>query len=150
MELQMSNANWRYGNIVLRTSLGFFLLMWGVDKLVATDDTLKIFSHFYKLPISASIASVVGIAEIVLGLFIMLGFMRKYVYPTGLILHLISTLSSWRQLIDPWGKFLIDGKNSHLFLASIPVLAAFFVLYFNRHDDFLTLDSRCCKSCKEG
>jgi len=143
----MSNhQNWKYGNLLLRISLGGFLALWGIDKLVASDDTVKIFSHFYKLPIGTSIVWIIGWLEILLGLSIGIGFKRKYSYLIGLIVHLISTVSSWKQLLDPWGKYLIDGKNSHLFLASIPVLATFIVLYFNREDGTYTLDARLEKN----
>lgn len=131
---------WRYGNLVLRASLGIFLALWGADKLVAPADTIKIFEHFYKMQLDASVATIVGIAEVCLGLAIAGGFFRTFSYGLGLALHLISTLSSWQQLLDPWGKIWNQGKNSHLFLASIPVLAAFVVLFMNRSDEDFTLD----------
>lgn len=137
-----SYVPWRYGNFLLRVSLGFFLLLWGIDKLVAPSDTLRIYEHFYKMQIVSSTAPILGVAEAILGIAIIFGFWRRLSYGLGLLLHLISTLSSWQQLLDPWGKFWNEGKNSHLFLASIPVLAAFIVLFMNRADDTLTLDRR--------
>lgn len=133
---------WRYGNLVLRISLGLFLFLWGLDKLVAPADTVKIFDHFYKMQLDASTTTIVGIAEMCLGLAIAVGFLRVFSYGLGLFLHLISTLSSWQQLLDPWGKIWNQGKNSHLFLASIPVLAAFIALFMNRSDEDFTLDRR--------
>jgi len=139
-------GHWPYGSLVLRVALGLFLFLWGLDKLIATEDTIKIFSHFYKLGIGSTVAVIVGLAEMVLAISIALGYKRSLSYLTGLVIHALSTLSSWQQLIDPWGKIWGSGKNSHLFLASIPVLAAFIVLYMNRHDDRWTLDSRCKKT----
>lgn len=138
----MNNSHhWKYANLVLRVSLGIFIVLWGVDKIVASNDTVNIFSYFYKLPINTSLAVMIGVAEILLGLAILMGFQRKLSYGLGLIAHLISTVSSWKQMIDPWGLYILDGKNSHLFLAAIPVLAAFIVLYMNRDDSNYTLDS---------
>lgn len=131
---------WRYGNLVLRISLGLFLFLWGLDKLVAPADTVKIFEHFYKIQLGVSLATIVGVAEMGLGLAVVVGFCRTFSYGLGLTLHLISTLSSWQQLLDPWGKIWNQGKNSHLFLASIPVLAAFVILFMNRSDEEVTLD----------
>ena len=147
-ELKKMNepTQWPYGNLLLRVSLGLFLFLWGLDKLIATEDTVRIFSHFYKLGIGSAAAVIIGLAEMVLALCIGFGYKRKLSYLIGLIIHAISTLSSWQQLIDPWGRIWGDGKNSHLFLASIPVLAAFFVLYMNRYDDRWTLDQRCKKT----
>ncbi len=130
---------WRYGNLLLRISLGLFLFLWGLDKIIAPGDTGHIFEHFYKMQIDAHATTVVGVGEMALGVAIIAGVFRTFSYGLGLMLHLISTLSSWQQLLDPWGKIWNAGKNSHLFLASIPVLAAFIVLFMNRSDDELTV-----------
>ena len=49
-------------------------------------------------------------------------------------------IASWRPLIDPWG--LIGGEVKHLFLAGVPVLAAFAALYMLREMDLWTMDGR--------
>jgi putative oxidoreductase len=60
-------------------------------------------------------------------------------YGLGTIAHGISVLSSWRQLFDPWG-LVSGGPPNHLFLAGVPVLAAFIALYLLRARDTWTLD----------
>lgn len=128
-------------NVLLRWSLGFFLALWGVDKLVATEGAQNIFSHFYLVEIGPSIAQVLGVLEILLGAAILLGLFRTFSYGLGLLAHSVSTIASWKQLIDPWG-LIWGGGNSHLFLAAIPVLAGFIVLFLNRHDTYMTIDAR--------
>lgn len=112
----------------MRVSLGFFLLLWGVDKLMASDSTVKIFEVFYKLPIDAGIAYGVGVVEILLAVAIMVGLWKRWSYGIGMILHGISTISTYKQLLDPFGK-------NHLFIAAIPVLGAFIGLYLLRDKD---------------
>ncbi len=135
-----SDLSWRYSNFLLRVSLGLFLFLWGVDKIMAPADTLRIFEHFYKIQIGTAASTALGIAEMLLGIAIILGRWRTLSYGLGLFFHMISTLSSWRQLLDPWGTIWNQGKNSHLFLASIPVLAAFIVLFMNRGDGRFTFN----------
>jgi len=47
-----------------------------------------------------------------------------------MILHAVTVLVTWRQLIDPWG----DPIN-HLFIAGVPVLGGFVALFLLRHWD---------------
>jgi len=47
-----------------------------------------------------------------------------------MVLHAISTVSTYSQLLSPFGK-------NHLFIAAIPVLGAFIALFLMRDDDTL-------------
>jgi hypothetical protein len=63
----------------------------------------------------------------------------KRPYGLGLLLHAISTLVTYEQLLFPFGE-------NHLFIASIPVLAAFIVLFLlRRQDTLLSLDASARK-----
>lgn len=122
------STNERTGLAILRIGLGFFLLLWGVDKLVAPEGTVQIFDHFYKLPLSIGLAPVVGAAEVLLGLAFMMGLWKTWVYGLGLVIHATSTVASYAQLLDPFG-------DNHLFIAAIPVLAGFAALFLLRRHD---------------
>lgn len=54
----------------------------------------------------------------------------------------VSTLASWRQILDPWGRLGLGPSETHLFLASIVILAVSIVLVGNTADATLTLDGR--------
>ncbi|MGQ0656664.1 MAG: hypothetical protein ACT4NU_00980 [Chromatiales bacterium] len=43
--------------LILRIGLGMFLMLWGLDKILEPDSTVRIFAHFYKLSITPSVAS---------------------------------------------------------------------------------------------
>ncbi len=49
--------------LVLRAGLGAFLLLWSIDKMVAPEQTAKIFQFFYRTPLPASFAPGVGVLE---------------------------------------------------------------------------------------
>jgi putative oxidoreductase len=120
---------------LLRIGLGVFLLLWSCDKFAEPSTTVKIFQGFYKIPISTSAAYVIGGIEGIISILIIAGAWKSYTYAIGLALHAISTVASWRQLTTPFSQ------GHHLFVAAIPVLAAFIALYILRERDTLwTLD----------
>ena len=87
------------------------------------------------LPIS--ISPILGVLQSLLALAIITGFKKKYSYLIGLIIHGISTVSTWQQLITPYAP------GHHLFMTGVPVLAGFWLLYRLRDWDVkLALDER--------
>ena len=132
---------------ILRIGMGLFLAYWGADKLVATEGSVGIFSSFYGLDVGAVVVRAAGVAEIGLGALLAAGLFRVPVAWIQLVVNGISTLGSWRQILDPWAVLgLRDGGNAHLFLASIVIIAASLVLVLNAVDDTLTLDRRLGRS----
>jgi putative oxidoreductase len=83
--------------LVLRITLGLFLLQRGVEKFVVPQNTVAIWGYFYGLNVPQALA---------------------YLFGAALALHAVSVLVSWRQMLDPWG----DPAN-HLFIAGFSVLA---------------------------
>lgn len=121
--------------LILRIGLGVFLFLWSIDKLIAPGKTVVIFEYFYHLPIAPAIAQAIGAAELLLSIGIILGFKKTFTYGLGTALHAASTLSTYEQLLSPFGK-------NHLFIAALPVLAAFLALFLLRKQDrLLCLDA---------
>ena len=126
---------------VLRVGMGLFLALWGVDKLAATEGSVGIFSHFYGLDVGALIVHTAGVAEILLGILLAVGLFRVPVAWIALAVNAVSTLASWRQILDPWGWLGLTDGGTHLFLASIVVMAVNVVLVLEARDDTWTLDA---------
>lgn len=126
---------------VLRISLGVFLLVWSLEKFFIPQTTVGIWKGFYLIDIGPSVPYVIGALESVLALAITVGLWRRVSYGAGLLLHFVSVAATWKQLVDPWG-LLSGGRPNHLFLAGVPVLAAFLALYLLREADVWTLDGR--------
>jgi len=116
--------------LALRITLGLFLLQWGVEKFVVPQSNIGIWNYFYGLDVSVALGYAFGVAEIAIALCMILGLFRTVVYGAALILHAVTVLVTWRQLIDPWG----DPIN-HLFTAAVPVLGGFLALFLLRHWD---------------
>jgi uncharacterized membrane protein YphA (DoxX/SURF4 family) len=116
--------------LVLRITLGLFLLQWGVEKFVVPQNTVAIWRYFYGLSVSQTLGYVFGAVEIAIAGCLFLGLFRTAAYGGALALHAVSVLVSWRQLLDPWG----DAAN-HLFIAGVPVLGALIALFLLRHWD---------------
>ncbi len=126
----MRRGELRLALLVLRVGLGVFLLLWSVDKMVAPEQTAKIFQFFYKTALPASLAPAVGALEAALSLALLAGLWKTWTHGAALALHAISTLSTWKPLLTPFGEH-------HLFIAAIPVLAAFVTLFLLRREDTL-------------
>ncbi|TWT01654.1 DoxX family membrane protein [Reyranella sp. CPCC 100927] len=116
--------------LVLRITLGVFLLQWGVEKFVVPQNTTAIWGYFYGLNVSQSVGYVFGVAEIAIALCLFLGLFRTIAYGAAVALHTLSVVVSWRQLINPWAD-----DFSHLFIAGVPVLGAMIALFLLRHWD---------------
>lgn len=124
--------------LLLRYGVAIVFLMWTIDKLIRPDHAAGVFSHFYFIEgIAPTIMAIVGGLELLLIALFVLGWKRRFSYGAILILHAVSTFSSYRQFFSPF-----TGTNL-LFFASIPMLAAAAALYLLRdQDDLLTLPSR--------
>lgn len=121
---------------LLRVGLGLFLLLFGLDKLVATDAASSIFAQYYGLHLSGAAMYAAGVLEIALALAILAGVWRTWSYGLGFALHLVSTLATFRELLMPFG-------DNHMYLAALPVLAGFACLFLLRkRDNLWSLDAR--------
>ena len=127
---------------ILRVGMGVFLALWGVDKLAATEGSQRIFSDFYAIDSGPTLVQVAGAAEVLLGLALAFGLLRAATAWIALIANLVSTGASWKQIVDPWGVFGLTEGGTHLFLASIVIMAVSVVLVINAKDDTATLDRR--------
>ncbi|MXW66854.1 MAG: DoxX family membrane protein [Gemmatimonadales bacterium] len=131
----------RWGLLLLRVSTGWLLVMWGLDKFVNVEHGQRVAESFYLgIGSQAVVQNVFGGLEIALGLFVVLGLLRKWAYPAAFVVLLITALAVWRSILDPWG-WVLEGSQV-LFYPSIIVLAGAMVLWGTMDQDELTLDAR--------
>ncbi|MFN2421291.1 MAG: DoxX family protein [Gemmatimonadota bacterium] len=126
---------------ILRIGMGLFLIAWGLDKLIATEGSIGIFSHFYGLDVGGAAIRLAGAAEILLGLALAVGVLPLVTAWIQLVVNAISTAASWKQIIDPWGILGLTEGETHLFLASIVVMAVSVVLVLNARSRNLIRDT---------
>src|ERR687896_923536 len=86
--------------LVLRITLGLFLLQWGVEKFVVPQNTVAIWSHFYGLNVSQALGYLFGAVEIAIAVCLFLGLFRTPAYGAAEGLDAVSVLVSWRQVFD--------------------------------------------------
>jgi putative oxidoreductase len=124
--------------LVLRVTVFLVMFIWTIDKFVRPEHAVSVYEHFYFLPgLGPTIVYSIGVAELVLLLGFLVGFAPRLTYGLVMLLHAVSTFSTFRQYLHPF-----EGPNI-LFFAAWPMLGACFTLYYLRDlDTFLTLPRR--------
>lgn len=112
----------RWALTVLRVSLGAFLLLSSVGKLLAPVPPTVVTPQLW--------TAAAGL-EACLGAVVFLGLWRRWSYGATLGIHLASLFVFWNAVRDPWG----------LALAGLPTCAALIALYLLRDRDPWTLDA---------
>jgi putative oxidoreductase len=123
--------------LLLRISLGFFLVIWGLDKLADVKHGIGVSDWLYfGLFSNATLLKAYGVVEIAVGILIVLGLFRRLTYPVLLAITGVTLLGVWKSIIDPWGWWL-EGTEA-LFYPSIIIFAASLVLWsFQAEDRFV-------------
>jgi len=133
----MQRASTRLPQALLALRITVFLVMfvWTINKFVDPGHASAVFANFYFLGgIGSPVFMVLGAVELVIILLFLAGIAKLWSYGLVLVLHAVSTLSSWQQYLNPY-----DGANI-LFFAAWPMLGACFALFWLRdHDTLLTL-----------
>lgn len=91
----------------MRVTVALVMLVWNLDKFINPQHAAKVYESFYLLGgLGNGIMYAVGAVEIVIVAAFLLGAMKRFSYGTVLLLHAISTFSSYRQYLAPY-----DGAN---------------------------------------
>lgn len=118
--------------LLLRFGVFVVMFIWTLDKFVRPEHAAKIFESFYFIGGLGNVpVYLIGAVEMAILLGFLAGFKKRFTYGFVLILHGISTFSSFRQYLNPF-----EGPNL-LFFAAWPMLAACFALYSLRELDTL-------------
>jgi putative oxidoreductase len=78
--------------LILRVTLGLFLLQWGIEKFVMPQNTPGIWGYFYGISLPQASAYVFGAVEITLALCFFLSIARTLAYAAGALLHAVSVV----------------------------------------------------------
>lgn len=126
----MLNQRLKLSLFVLRLGVFIVMLFWTLDKFIRPDHAAAVFDGFYSISgLGAVIMKTLGGLELILIAGFLVGFKKRFTYGAVLILHGISTLSSYKQYITPFEKVNL------LFFAAWPMLAACVALYLLRDED---------------
>ena len=92
----------RVATVLLPLRLGVFLvmLMWTLDKFINADHAARMFENFYSVGgLEQTAFLAIGVAELALILAFVAGYQKRVSYGLVLLLHSVSTLSSYRQYL---------------------------------------------------
>lgn len=119
--------------LLLRLSVFLVMLMWTLDKFIRPEHAASVFENYYFVAgLGREITYILGAIELALLVGFVLGFVKRYTYGAVLVLHGISTISSFNHYIKPYA----EGPHL-LFFAAWPMLAACLTLYLLRDLDTL-------------
>jgi len=117
--------------LVLRLSLVVFFAVWAVEKLVKPEAAIAIAGAFYGVELTTMMAYLTGAVQIVMLALFAAGIARTASYGFFLLIHTVSVLSSYEQMLNPYQSY------NHLFQAGLPTLAALVALFMLRDQDRL-------------
>lgn len=116
--------------LTLRLGVFVVMLMWTLDKFVNPMHAGKVFESFYGIDwLSHNFAYIVGVIELALIIGFVTGFSRRWTYGGVLLIHAVSTFSSFKLYMSPFDNLL--------FFVAWPMLAACLTLYWLRDWDTL-------------
>ncbi len=131
----------RWGLFLLRVSTGWLLVLWGLDKIVNVEHSQRVAETFYLgIGSQALFLNFFGVLETILGALVVIGLWRSKTYPLMFLVVLVSGLSVWKSIIDPWNWFM-EGNNV-LFYPSLIILAGAMTLWGLSDQDTLTIDAK--------
>ena len=114
--------------LLLRVGVFIVMFMWTLDKFVNPQHAAAVYEKFYLIKgVGSAVMSVIGAVELIVIIGFLIGFQKKWTYGAVLVLHAVSTLSSYPQYLSPFQNLL--------FFAAWPMLAACFVLFYLRDLD---------------
>ena len=122
---------------LMRLGVFYVMVVWAFDKFLNPAHTTGVWSRFYKFDGIDEMMSyaIGGLQMLVLAAFVT-GLFKRFSYGIVMIMHALSTASTWEYLINPY----VDEPKAMLFMAAVPMLSACIALYLMRDQDrFLTL-----------
>ena len=128
--------------LFLRISLSGLMLFWGANKLLNTEGSAAISEKYYLSFMSAeALLYLFGAVQIVIGLLVLVGLMRRWVLPLQVAINGASLVAVFPSIIDPLGWYL-EGTNV-LFYPSLIIFSASLLLIAFQREDRWALDVMC-------
>jgi putative oxidoreductase len=127
--------------LITRVTTGWLLVLWGLDKLVNVDHSVRVAETFYfGIGSQVLLLNIFGVLEIVLGLMVVVGLMRRLAYPIMTLVLGMTAVGVWKSILDPWG-WVLEGTQV-LFYPSAIVLGAALLLWAFIDEDAMTMDAK--------
>lgn len=130
--------------LFLRVSTGFLIIIWGLIKIMKPDAAIGVSEKYYGGAVSMEALQIPwGIFQVIIGLLVILGLLRRVVYPLQAAILCLGALAIWKYLLDPFGMYLLTEETRQiLFFPSLGMAAATLVIMAFRDEDRLSLDAK--------
>ncbi len=139
----------RWGLFLLRVTMGWLLVLWGIDKLQNVAHAQAVAeTYYFGIGTQVMVQQIFGVLETLLGAMVILGRHRRRLYPVMLVVLLFTSIGVWKSIVDPWGWFL-DGSNV-LFYPSAIIAAGALLLWGTIEEDELALDAIMMPAARTG
>ena len=127
--------------LLLRISLGWLMVVWGVDKLTDVEHAQRVAEGFYLgVGTGTAFLTLAGVLQVLLGLAVVVGWLRRFTWPAMAAVNGITLLAVWKSVVDPWG-FVLEG-GSLVFYSSTVIFAGILVGWAFTDEDVLAVDAR--------
>ncbi len=73
--------------LIMRISLGVFVFLWGLEKLIIPERTVGIYGKYYGIELDVAVAPFLGVAQCVLAAVFLAGAWRRWSYGLVTALH---------------------------------------------------------------
>jgi uncharacterized membrane protein YphA (DoxX/SURF4 family) len=123
--------------LILRFFLALFLILWSIEKLILPEAATRIAQNFYGVSLPPAASYALGVAELLISLGLLFGAWRTISYGLALLIHTVTVIVSWRQLLDPWGLAKV---GTHIWISTWPTWGAFAALFLMRDRDAYSID----------
>jgi len=128
------------GLLVLRITLGTYLLQWAWLNFQYPTEAIKIYSRWYNVPTANLPTNIIGITFGVLGTLMVLGIGRRFSYGAAAIAMSIMVGGLLPHLINPFGVHKAPYYMNHALVAQVPMIAGYLALFFLYPFDRYSLD----------
>ncbi len=134
--------------LALRATTGALLIIWGVLRVMTPQTAVGLSEKYYGGMISAdALIMPLAYGQIALGALVILGFLRKVIYPLQAIVLVGGAAAIWKYLADPLGLYLLTPEtNKLLFFPSTTVAVASLIIIFFKEYDAIALDRLLTKA----
>lgn len=128
------------GLLALRLVLALYLIQWGILHFLYTSPAIDVYMRWYDVAPSASVTSGIGLALIIAGVMVAVGFGCRIGYGIGLLFQGAMVIGLMPHLLNPYGFHQPPIWINHGLVAQVPVLAGYLALYMLRTADTFSLD----------
>lgn len=128
--------------LIMRIGTGMLLVIWGLVRVMGGRGEALANKYYGGAGANETFQLVFGCAEIVLGLLVVLGLLRRYTLIGSAIILVGGALPIWKHFLDPFGQYLFANPDDAniLFFPSLTIAGAALALIALRELDTLALD----------